>query len=513
MHSALTNLEIICTISSFTQCRTLPALASTCRAFEHPALNALWRDLQSVEPLVKCLPSDLFSIDQGCVVLQKPVDGKMWDTLFKYTTRVHSIAVTQKRCLTVVEPLSVLMLSCPLTSAYLFPNLHKLTWHAEGTRIFAQILRMALVPSMLVFHMEIISASSAFLSVLSSLGTLCPHLQNTNMYIRGETNDLSHKISPFIAQPIAQLHHLHTLSVWDLGSQGMAHIMQLRTLQSLDLNLRTSSTWDRNLLLQLPGFHGLKWLGLSTRTIEQASNFFNSLQVVGSSKVRVSFRSQVAVFSASASTTLFQFFTILRERCDIVELQYLSLIGGFGSIRTESDIFTPLHAFPNLTHLLIDGVCNISMSDEDFCQLVRAWPKLQVLKFSSYDAFNATTVPTFHGLIRLLQLCPALTSLSLVIDTTKVDGIDLKCPGGGLCNKHLKFLALGDSPIKSPLNVALILSGLFPLLGQVDLLWWDIMRLRCSSSQKKPVMEPWVLVNSLLGGFSIVRERGIEVTV
>ncbi|KAG1816163.1 uncharacterized protein BJ212DRAFT_214497 [Suillus subaureus] len=510
MHSALTNLEIIHTISSFTQRRSLPALASTCREFEHPALNALWRDLQSVEPLVKCLPSDLFSIDQGRVVLQRPVDGKMWDTLFKYMSRVHSITVTQKRCSTVVEPLSVLMLSCPSTSAHLFPNLSKLTWHAEGTYIFAQFLRMALVPSMLVLHVEIFSASTAFLSVLSSLGTLCPHLQNMTMRIRCETNDLSHQISPFITQPIAQLHHLHTLSVWDLGSQGIKHVMKLRALQSLDLNLRASLAWDRNLCWQLPGFHGLKWLGLSTRTIEHASNFFSSLQVVGSSQVRVSFTSQVAKSSASASTMLFQFFTILRERCDIVELQYLSLVGCSGSGRAESGIFTPLHAFPNLTHLLIDEVCNISMSDEDLCQLVRAWPKLQVLKFSSYVAFNATTVPTFHGLIKLLRLCPVLTSLSLVIDTTKMDGIDLKRPGGGLCNKHLKFLALGNSHIKSPLNVALILSGLFPLLGQVDLAWWDMMKLMSSSYQKEPMMEQWVLVNSFLSGFSVVRERGIE---
>lgn len=509
MHPALANLEIIHTISSFTQRRSLPALASTCREFEHPALNALWRDLQSVEPLVKCLPSDLFSIDQGRVVLQRPVDGKMWDTLFKYTSRVHSITVTQKRCSAVVEPLSVLMLSCPSTSAYLFPNLSKLTWHAEGTHIFAQFLRMALVPCMLVLHVEIFSASPAFLSVLSSLGTLCPHLQNMTMRIRCETDDLSHKISPFITQPIAQLHHLHTLSVWDLGSQGIQHVMKLRALQSLDLNLRASSAWNRRLCFSLPGFDGLKWLGLSTRTIEHASNFFSSLQVVGSSQVRVSFTFQVAKSSAGASTTLYQFFTVLQERCDIVKLQYLSLVGCSGSVRTESSVFTPLHAFPNLTHLLIDEVCNISMSDEDLCQLVKAWPKLQVLKFSSYVAFNSTTVPTFHGLIKLLRHCPALTSLSLVIDTTKVDGINLKRPGVDLCNKHLEFLSLGDSPIQSPLNVALILSGLFPLLGQVDLAWWDMMKLIYPTYQKEPGMEQWVLVNSFLTAFSVVRERGI----
>jgi hypothetical protein len=61
MHPALQISEVIYTISSCAHQGSLPGLASTCRAFERPALDALWRDLQSVEPLVICLPSDLFS--------------------------------------------------------------------------------------------------------------------------------------------------------------------------------------------------------------------------------------------------------------------------------------------------------------------------------------------------------------------------------------------------------------------------------------------------------------------
>ncbi|KAG1752899.1 hypothetical protein EDB19DRAFT_1627623 [Suillus lakei] len=68
MHPALRNLEVIHTISSYTERGTLPALAATCRAFEHPALNVLWRDLDSVEPLIRCVPGDLFSFLQGSVV-------------------------------------------------------------------------------------------------------------------------------------------------------------------------------------------------------------------------------------------------------------------------------------------------------------------------------------------------------------------------------------------------------------------------------------------------------------
>jgi hypothetical protein len=64
MHPALRILEVIDNISLHVGNGSLPALASTCRAFENPALNVLWRNLESVEPIVKCLPSELFSYNR-----------------------------------------------------------------------------------------------------------------------------------------------------------------------------------------------------------------------------------------------------------------------------------------------------------------------------------------------------------------------------------------------------------------------------------------------------------------
>ncbi|KAG1870229.1 hypothetical protein DFJ58DRAFT_723125 [Suillus subalutaceus] len=507
MHPALTNLEVICTISSYTQHGSLPALASTCRAFKHLALNALWRDLQSVEPLVKCLPSDLFSIDQGRVVLQKPIDSKLWDTLFEYSSRVHSITVTQKSIpSTVTEPLSMLILSSPSTTASWFPNLHKLTWHADGTHIFAPFFA---------------HGSSTVYVVLSSLGTLCPYLQNVTMSIPSQRQSdnfkLLHQISPFIARPISQLHHLHTLSIWDAGREITEHVMKIRAMQSLSLDLRTSSAWNEKPRFQFPGFDDLTWFSLSTETIEHASNVFRSLQIVKCKKIKVGITSHRETdwlsefFSENEIATISQFLTILKERCDHDKLECFSLrIGYSKGLRTKWGDFTSLRAFPNLTHLLIEGAGNISISDETLCQLARAWPKLKALKISSFIVTDGTTkVPTFHGLINLLWCCPALTKLALVIDTTKSDGIDLKCPGGGRCNKRLEFLTLGNSRISGPVNVALIISGLFPYLKEVDLSCWERPPMNTTANRKAD-MGKWATVNMMLRGFSVAKERSIE---
>jgi hypothetical protein len=406
----------------------------------------------------------------------------------------------------------MLMLSSPMTPASWFPNLRKLSWHADGTHIFAPVLRMALVPSMLVLHVEISPASdSTFLSVLSSLGTSCPYLQNVTMHNRYRSDDSDfklHQISPFIAQPISQLHHLHTLSVWDTGSKVTEHVLKLRAMQSLNLDLRASLAWKEKPHFQFPGFDDLKWFSLSTQRIEHASNVFSSLEVVKCKQVKVDIMSYIGDYSRKEFA---RFLAILRERCDHDKLEYFSLnIGYSKGPSTQWDDFTPLRAFPNLTHLFIEGAGNISMSDEALCQLARAWPRLQALKISSCVIIDSTIrVPTFHGLISLLWCCPALTSLALVIDTTKSDGIDLKCPGGGRCNKRLEFLALGNSRIKGPVNVALIISGLFPYLKQVDLACWKTHPMD-KTAQRKSDMEQWAIVNMMLRGFSVARERSIE---
>ncbi|KAG2125762.1 hypothetical protein DEU56DRAFT_565087 [Suillus clintonianus] len=384
------------------------------------------------------------------------------------------------------------MLSCPSTPASIFPNLRKLRWRADGTQCAAQFLRVALVPTLLDLDINISSPSSiCFLSVLSSLGTLCPHLLIIHMRSPSATNDLLHKISPFIVQSISQLHHLKTLLVWDLGNQGNEQLMQLRALRKLGLYLKSSSAWERRSHLRFPGFHDLYSL------------------VIRSKRIEIRFLTNHA--STSPSTMLSHFFTILGETCDHDNLESFAVPNSPGKIHTKPDVFTPMHSCYNLTQLLINSSWNISMADEELCQLVRSWPKLQVLEISRFVTIDDTTIPTFHGLIGLLQLCPALTSLTLVVDTTTLDSIDLSSPGGGACSRNLKELVLSNSPIDSPLHVALILSGLFPYLKQVDLDCWDSAPATLPR-QSQTVKKQWEEVNLALFSFSVVKERRVEVS-
>ena len=67
MHHCLLVPEIVANIAAecndatyMTETSSLFAMATTCRAFHESALDALYRDLWSIGPLIKCLPRDLW---------------------------------------------------------------------------------------------------------------------------------------------------------------------------------------------------------------------------------------------------------------------------------------------------------------------------------------------------------------------------------------------------------------------------------------------------------------------
>jgi hypothetical protein len=63
-HICLLPAEILCEIFTIIRedrfkpnsRRTVAALARTCRTFQEPALDVLWRDIKGFEPLLSCLP-------------------------------------------------------------------------------------------------------------------------------------------------------------------------------------------------------------------------------------------------------------------------------------------------------------------------------------------------------------------------------------------------------------------------------------------------------------------------
>ena len=78
MHRCFEVLEILNHILDFVLQseggqKSLAALAISCRTFQDPALDVLWRRLPCIGPLVRCLPSDAWEVKP------EAADGLGWD--------------------------------------------------------------------------------------------------------------------------------------------------------------------------------------------------------------------------------------------------------------------------------------------------------------------------------------------------------------------------------------------------------------------------------------------------
>ncbi|KAG1870205.1 hypothetical protein DFJ58DRAFT_723102 [Suillus subalutaceus] len=505
MHQALCIAEILDQISWHTNRGSLPGLALTCRTFEGPALDTLWRNLPSLEPLVKCIPMHIWGFSfRGEVILLRPIDTKAWATFRKYASRVHSITQSGDPS-PIIEHIRIIMLSYPYPSSTMFPNLRCLAWNVDQTHLIIEFLHMAFVPSLVSLDLRITSISPTLMSILSTIGTACPNLTSFRPQVDDPT--LNREIAPFLTQAICQLHHLSALTVCGLEDLGMVHVTQLQSLKTLWLYIGPSFLRRTGLPPQSLGLEHLELLGLQAIRLNHMTDFLRSLRTVRSKHITAVFSSDVF---GQQSDSMSEFCAILLERCDNDTLEGITLCeqfyNTFHNVYVQPGDFGPLRLLRNLTHFDVEAACTISISDDELSELVKAWPKLKIFRLGCYRDPASTVLPTFHGLVNVLRLCPELASLSLVIDTTQFDGIDVKSPGSGIRNNGLQELVLGNSLIGSPLDVALVLSSLLPNLPEVNLSPWIGGPLD-ALFDKPWAMEQWKLVNRLLGGFRIVRTR------
>lgn len=278
MHQALRIAEIMDQISWHTDHSSLPSLALTCRTCQGPALDALWRNLPSLEPLVNCIPTHPWGFSfQGELILLQPIDTKAWATFRKYASRIHSITQSGDPS-PIAGHIRILMLSYPYPSSTMFPNLRRLAWNNSQTSLAIEFLRMAFVPSLVSLDLRITSISPALTLLLSTIGTACPNLTSFRSQIGDPT--LSREIAPILTWAIYQLHHLSALTVCELEDPGMVHITQLQSLKKLWLYIGSSDLRRTVLPSQSLSLEHLELLGLQAIRLDHITDFLRSLRTV-----------------------------------------------------------------------------------------------------------------------------------------------------------------------------------------------------------------------------------------
>ncbi|KAF5312357.1 hypothetical protein D9619_002907 [Psilocybe cf. subviscida] len=109
--------------------RSLSRLARTCRALAEPALDILWRDLDSLIPIIGLFPAHLLKkTRKPGLGLTKAPREEDWNTIIKYSERIQRIAYDETLN-NVAASIFATLAEHP--NAHLLPRLRELTWKVE----------------------------------------------------------------------------------------------------------------------------------------------------------------------------------------------------------------------------------------------------------------------------------------------------------------------------------------------------------------------------------------------
>ncbi|KAF8550845.1 hypothetical protein OG21DRAFT_363701 [Imleria badia] len=155
---------------------------------------------------------------------------------------------------------------------------------------------------------------------------------------------------------------------------------------------------------------------------------------------------------------------IVVRLCD-KSLETITLENWFGLAPIQMDAIRPLFSLSRLRCVRIAHLCTLSLSDDDLLELATSWPLLEVLSLNYFVETKAPR-PTLKGFCQLLQHCPHLQKLTIVIDATDSEWIDIARPC--VRNHLMDYLCLGNSLLDDRKRVASILLAILPSLKELD---------------------------------------------
>ncbi|KAF8837697.1 hypothetical protein BDN67DRAFT_972619 [Paxillus ammoniavirescens] len=472
MHHALFISEVCREICGLLDQSSLPALARTCRALQEPALDGLWKDLYSIHPFLHLLTQSWCEGANFTECNQRPTPSQ-WDTLRKYSERTRSLymCIIDEPPTTSSDYLSVLF--NPPNSASFFPNLRALAWYPTNHEEMLPFLRLLCGSSLTHLSIEFTNDPVSVV-MLASLGALCPNIADISISAANAT--ISAELTDALSASICQWNDLKQVSCDDLSLPALEHLSRTRGLESL-----TAYASDHMSSFSPPDgvrgtyFSRLQRLHLYAVQLSNATSSFNGMHLA-----LKQFR--LDVFDAdeilSTSSFLQDFFATLANHCSqytLTELDFCIIHSELSSsvtVCTLRDI-NPLLGFRNLRAVRFEGLATLSLDDSDIAELASMWPCIEELSLSTYVNHPVASLPTFHSLIHLIQTCPRLRALSLVVDTTGVSESLCHALRHGVHSDILCELCLGNSPINSPTVVAHVLRTLYPSLKLVDLSVWN----------------------------------------
>ncbi|KAJ7263564.1 hypothetical protein B0H12DRAFT_1321561 [Mycena haematopus] len=452
--------------------RAALAALARCRIFHGPALDALWREQETIRNLLNCMPEDLW-VDEPVhrirtMRLRRPIRAEDWSRVLQYSHRVRSFRFHNFGRPALSEVFNVLRLNVP--GDYLLPNLETLYWSPSHDIQFSNI-DLFLGP-----RLTSITLSQLTLAQLSLLPTLTRRFPNLSevafdsMHIRlNERPQFNGEISVFIRG----LRSVRTLRLTTpINIEAIAHIGRLPTLETLHL-VAPAGPPSRISLPQRALFHRLRSVHFQCAhdaTIEFAVSVVQSW---ANPPLHSFVMKHTKGMTADATEKLF---CAISEHCAHDSLEILAINLFWPTAREESpDYIIPgravklLFCFSHLTTVSIESPHGMQFDDESIAELAAAWPQIEELCLGGLT--NIDPIPQCGTLLALhafARHCPNLHTLELTLDATSIPAVHPDAlRRQQLIHPELLKLNVAYSLISKAFDVARFISATFINLTEV----------------------------------------------
>ncbi|KAF5332847.1 hypothetical protein D9611_005370 [Ephemerocybe angulata] len=478
--------------------KSLLAAILTERRFAEPGLNQLWRDIDSFQPLVSCLPGDLFIVRPfpggRLYDLKRPVelsDFRRYRDQYAFrirTLRVNYAAATMKMT---GELLLALHFATSHIPGALFPRLREVRWASPGGSVSSH-LPLFLPPTLssLLFYGPQGPLQETSLHVIAqrvtSLQSLCISSPDANPLF----------IEKFITKSL-QGHNLQKLEMPYASMVTLQHLSTLPQLEAMHLFEQFSlpciyPPGEPPILPTEDRFPALKALEIRA---ERLSDLLGIIQF---------FPPRNCLQSLSIDTDELATFTEIQDVISTIALhlnpstfQNLNLVtntnrDGYNEPldRTPDELvdISPLFRFGLLRTCRLELPSHdISFSQDHITQMATSWTRMEALILQ--EAVSTRTPTLDHrGIVELLAGMPALREVCLRFDASRIQGNETPtfAPHG------LSSMTICQSPIQSPSRVAQFLAAHCPSLRKLP-------RAYVEHKYAAPlVMDRWIEVARLL---------------
>ncbi|KIJ62024.1 hypothetical protein HYDPIDRAFT_30843 [Hydnomerulius pinastri MD-312] len=455
--------------------KALAALARTCRAFQDPALDVLWAELNEPNPLVKCMPSKLWpSIYRG-EHRDLPFTEEEWSIFQKYAPRVHSLVF--QLSVPLYRNILAVWSSAPVTQP-LFPNLQHLGYEHFIPEDFA-LVPLVMGPSLTSLDIEVHPLGFPDLGLLASALQSCSYIRSFGLY--GYRGDDQQVVA--VSDILSGLTLLKKLRCDQLTDAALLKIFDMSSLR--DIRIEISPHQSRLFTAQRE--FGRHTYPLSARLLShRAYSMFLSPK-----RLR---KDNCPIFSSATA--------LLRDHSTLSSLRLH--VKGDRDVRHRATIplttLTSLQRFVNLRELDIQVGYAYEFTDTNIKELVTAWPELETLYINKGIGWHSPSSITLSGLFAVTSTCSKLRNLCLCIDAVMLDALpDRILPQ----SQVLENLFLEDSTLQQPAAVALLLASAFPALKQV--IAWDSETL-LQTAGRENYQKLWQTVSASIPSYRWIME-------